>query len=265
MNLTDTHSHLDYFQKRGMLESIVANAKTEGVNRIINVSASPDDWNCYEKISKQHFGFIDWAIGIHPSDIDENSDLALDALASYFIGANTPVAIGEIGLDYHFLPKDRLQAEEIIARQKEIFRRQIRLAIDLNAPICVHARDAVDDSIEIMAEENFDFSRAVFHCFAGNLEQIKHLNSCGGRASFTGIITYPNAEEMRQCMLTQGLGTVMFETDCPYLAPVPMRKNVNEPAFVAHTIDFAAKLFGISKEELGDISTKNAYNFFNLK
>ncbi len=206
--------------------------------------------------------FVDWQIGIHPSDIDENTDHALDALTSYFASDTPPIAIGEIGLDYYYLPKDKSQAAEIVKKQKEIFRRQIRFAKDMNVPICIHARSAVDEAIDILQDEDFDYAKAVFHCFAGNLEQLKRLNELGGGASFTGIITYPSAEEMRQCMLAQGLERVMFETDCPYLAPIPMRKCINEPAFVKYTIEYAAKLFGITTEELTKISTTNANNFF---
>ncbi len=248
--MVDTHAHLDYFVRNGTLEDVLARAKQAGLTRIINASASPENWNEYEKISRKHAGFVDWEIGVHPSDIDDNTDLALDALSSYFTSDAPPIAIGEIGLDFHFLPKNKTQAEEIVKKQKQIFRRQIRLAKDLNVPICVHARDAVDESLEILRDEDFDFSKAVFHCFAGNLEQLKRLNDYGGRASFTGIITYPSAEEMRQCMLAQGIEKAMFETDCPYLAPIPMRKNTNEPAFVKYTIEYAAKLFGISPAEL---------------
>ncbi len=263
MKFADTHAHLDYFIKRNMLDDIIVEAQKASVEKIVVASASPEDWNKYDKIASEHQDLISWLIGIHPSDIDKNSDLAIDALSTYFTSDIKPIGIGEIGLDFHFLPKDNIQAQEIIERQKQIFRRQLMIASDLNTKVCVHARDAVDEAIDVMLDIDFNFNNAVFHCFAGNQQQLKRLNDLGGRASFTGIITYPSAEEMRNCMLQQGLDKLMFETDCPYLAPIPMRKNVNQPAFVKYTADAAAKLFGISLQEISQLTTENAKKFFS--
>ncbi len=262
MKLVDTHAHLDYFIRQNSLEDIVVDAKQAGVLQIVVASASPENWNEYENIAKKYSDFISWQIGIHPSDIDENSNLAIDALATYFTSSVVPVGIGEIGLDFHFLPKDVSKATDVVKLQKEIFKRQLLIAKDLDTNVCIHARDAVDESIEVMREVDFNFSKAVFHCFAGNIKQLKYLNSLGARASFTGIITYPSADEMRECMLVQGLDKLMFETDCPYLAPVPMRKNTNQPAYVKYTVEAAAKLFSIDANELAEITTSNALSFF---
>ena len=262
MKFVDTHAHLDYFIRRNQLSEIIADAKSVGLVKVIVASASPENWSEYENVAKLYKDFILWQIGIHPGDIDENSDLALDALSTYFTSDCPPIAIGEIGLDYHFLPKDKSEAENIIARQKQIFKRQLMLANDFNTKVCIHARDAVDDAIQIMREVDFNFNNAVFHCFAGTPTQLEYLNQLGGRASFTGIITYPSADEMRQCMLAQGLDKLMFETDCPYLAPIPMRKNVNQPAYVKHTVEYASKLFDVSLENLAQITTQNSLEFF---
>ena len=261
MKLVDTHAHLDSFAQNGTLDDVLCEAEAAGLERVITASAKPEDWLLYAKIAEEHAGFVSWQVGIHPEDIDENSDLALDALATFFAAETPPVAIGEIGLDYHFLPADS-SAEKIVARQKEIFRRQLLLAKDMQTKVCIHARDAVDDAIALMREADFDFSNAVFHCYAGNEAQLETLNTLGARASWTGVITYKSAEQMRRCMLQQGLGKIMFETDCPYLAPVPMRGKQNQPAFVKHTVEFAAKLFGLPSEELAEISTRNAVQFF---
>lgn len=261
MKLVDTHAHLDSFALNGTLDDVLREAETAGLERIITASAKPEDWLLYAKMAEDHAGFVSWQIGIHPEDIDENSDIALDALATFFAAKTPPVAIGEIGLDYHFLPADS-SAEKIAARQKEIFRRQLLLAKDMQTKVCIHARDAVDDAIAVMREADFDFSNAVFHCYAGNEAQLELLNALGARASWTGVITYKSAEQMRRCMLRQGLGKIMFETDCPYLAPVPLRGRQNRPAFVRHTVEFAAALFGLPAEELAELSTRNATQFF---
>ena len=130
MKLVDTHAHLDSFAKDGTLDDVLREAETAGLERVIAASAKPEDWLLYAKMAEDHAGFVSWQIGIHPEDIDENSDIALDALTTFFTSGTPPVAIGEIGLDYHFLPADS-SAEKIAARQKEIFRRQLLLAKDM--------------------------------------------------------------------------------------------------------------------------------------
>lgn len=264
MKLIDTHAHLDVFMRGGSLSETLAEAKLAGLERVVAASATPENWLEYERAAAQSGGFVAWQIGVHPSDIDENSDLALDGLASFATSPAPPVAVGEIGLDFYRLPSDAGKAAETVRRQREIFRRQLMLAADLSLPVCVHARAAVDEAIAEMRAVDFDFSRAVFHCFAGTPAQLKLLNGLGARASFTGIITYPSAAEMRECMLQQGLERVMFETDCPYLSPIPVRKEQNKPSHIAHTVKFAAGLFGIDAEELASISTANALKFFSL-
>ena len=116
-----------------------------------------------------------------------------------------------------------------------------------------------------MASENFDFSRAVFHCFSGNRAELSELVEKGARASFTGVITYKNAGEMRENMLEQGLSKIMFETDCPYLAPIPLRGKRNEPSTIPITAEFAAGLFGVGAAEMAEISSRNASEFFGLQ
>ena len=264
MNIIDTHAHLDLFIRKGNIGEILQRAKQNGISKIIVPSASPENWNEYETLAKQNPDYIAWQIGIHPSDIDENSHLALDALTTYFTSTSIPCAIGEIGLDYYYLPKDKTQALEIVKAQKEIFVRQINFAKDMNCPICVHARNAVDEAIEVIKDCDFDFSKVVFHCYAGDAKQLKYLNELGASASFTGIITFPNAEEMRCCMLAQGIERLMFETDTPYLSPIPLRKHTNEPSHIVHTVEFASKLFDIPVQELAEITTQNALKFFRL-
>ena len=245
MKLFDTHAHLDSFIKDASLADVLSNARAAGLEGIIAASNSPADWADYERVSAENDGFVNWGIGIHPEEIDQDSNLALDALTSYF-ASHAPIMVGEIGLDFFRLPKDKTKARDIVERQLQIYRRQLRLAVDMNVPVCIQAE------------------RALFHCFAGSPSQLKRLNDMGGRASFTGIITYPNADEMRQCLREQPLDKTMFETDCPFLAPVPLRGKKNTPENVAFTVKAAAQILGIDAEELAQISTQNAKAFFGL-
>lgn len=266
MKLIDTHAHLDSFQKEGKLAEVLANAKENNVERIIACSTTPSDWILYSEMSAQNQNIF-WQAGIHPTEIAENDDIALDALSSLFIENkkhSAPVAIGEIGLDFYRLPNDEEEAEKIKKRQREIFGRQLRIAADFNLKVCVHARESLDACVEEIEKSRLNFANVVFHCYSGSAKQLLELNERGARASFTGIITYKNADEMRKAMLAQGLETVMLETDCPYLAPVPYRGQVCEPAMLSKTCEAAAEIFGVDKEYLADASTNSAESFFAL-
>ena len=253
MKLTDTHAHLDGFIKNGTLAETLERAKRAGVERVVACSTNPADWISYRAAAEKH------------SEISEDSDTALDALPSLFVGGGRlPVAVGEIGLDFHFLPDDPEEAERKKLRQREIFARQLRIAADLGLRVCVHARDAIDECIAEIERARLDFSDAVFHCFAGSPEKLAELNERGARASFTGIITYKSAGEMRAAMLAQGLEKLMLETDCPYLAPVPHRGKTCEPAMLADTARAAAEIFGVSPEYIAAKTVENAEEFFNL-
>lgn len=264
MKLTDTHAHLDGFIKNGALAETLERAKRAGVERVITCSTNPADWISYRDAAEKH-PEIFWQAGIHPEDISDDSDTALDALPSLFVGGGRlPVAVGEIGLDFHFLPDNPEESERKKLRQREIFARQLRIAADLGLRVCVHARGAIDECIAEIERARLDFSNAVFHCFAGSPEKLAELNERGARASFTGIITYRNAGEMRAAMLAQGLGKLMLETDCPYLAPVPRRGKTCEPAMLADTARAAAEIFGVSPEYIAEKTEENTEEFFNL-
>ncbi len=264
MEFADTHAHLDYFSKNGSLESVLERAFSSGVGRIVACSTNPSDWPLYRTLSDKFPENIYWQVGIHPSDIDESSLHFAEALSSYFSDSKPPVAIGEIGLDYYRLPGDSEASEKIVSAQRQLFRRQLEFAKDLNCKVCVHARDSLGDCIEDISSVGVDFSNVVFHCFSGSAEQVKRLNALGARASFTGIITYKSAEQMRRAMLAQGLERVMFETDCPYLAPMPHRGKTNEPSLLPLVVRAAAEIFSISAEDMAKISLLNSREFFGI-
>ena len=266
-SMIDTHAHLDHYISDNTVADVISRAKNTGLERIITCSTCPEDWAIYAKLAKDFPDIISWQAGIHPTEIKDTDDLALDALSSLFIPSSdtpTPVAIGEIGLDFYWLPKDPEEVEKIKARQREIFIRQLNIASDLDTKVCIHARNAVRETIDIIEKSNLPFSNVVFHCFSGTKDEIIELNERGARASFTGIITYKNAEEMRQAMLAQPLDMLMFETDCPYLAPVPHRGKKCEPSMLAITIETASQIWEKPVGYIREISTANAKNFFNI-
>ncbi len=264
--LIDTHAHLDRFLKNGEISGVLSAARGAGVEKIITQSASFDDWAKYRDLAASEQN-VYWAVGLHPEDITEYSSLQLEALGSFFAedGRARPVAIGEIGLDFFRRSSWTEDAAKVISRQTEIFERQLYFAKQFGCPVVVHARSANRECLDALRRVGMDFSKVVFHCFSGNLSELDELVSGGGRASFTGIITYKSASEMRGCMLAQGLDRVMFETDCPYLSPEPLRGSVNTPANLRLTVEYAAReVFKIPFGELAEISSANAEEFFGI-
>ena len=176
-----------------------------------------------------------------------------------------PVALGECGLDRFHLPKnDPARAEQVFAWQRSAFAAQLALARELGCPLVVHSRGAFRETVEMIDASGVDWARVVFHCFSEGVAEIAELNRRGGRGSFTGIITYKNADAVRTALLAQGLARLMVETDAPWLAPVPHRGSPNEPAYVRHTAESAARLLEMGVDELAAITTANARAFFNL-
>jgi TatD DNase family protein len=264
--LIDTHCHLEKAFAQGEGEAVLDRMQAAGVGRCITIGTSLKDWESYFRLASRERGRVDWTVGIHPCDIGEDWAEQVKALPSYFATQPHPVALGEIGLDHFHMPKYPDEAAELKQLQERVFKEQLSLAYQLGCPVVVHSRNAVAACIRLIDGSGVDWRRVVFHCYTDGPELVREINQRGGRASFTGILTYKNssAEPIRQAALQQGLDTLMLETDSPYLTPEPVRGSTNEPANVAHIAAFAAHLFGIGPEELAAITTRNAMNFFGL-
>jgi TatD DNase family protein len=163
------------------------------------------------------------------------------------------------------LPKDAAQADLIFAWQRAAFAAQLEIARRRACPVVVHSRGAFRDCIELIDASGVEWGRVVFHCFTEGEAELAELTRRGGCGSFTGILTYKNAAAVRTAARAQGLGRFMVETDAPYLTPLPHRGKSNEPAFVRHTAEFAAKeVFAVSFDELAAATTANARRFFGI-
>jgi TatD DNase family protein len=267
--LIDTHCHLAEFARRGDLPAVLDRAAAAGVSRVITIGTSPDDWDLYASLAAAHPGRVDYTVGLHPCDIDENIawETPVAQILPFFHRASgpRPVALGEIGLDRFHLPKDPEKAAAIFTKQESAFRAQLALARELACPVVIHSRDSFPDCLRVIDDSGVDWKKIVFHCFAHGPGEVRQLRACGGRASFTGIITYKNAQPVRDALAAQGLDTLMLETDAPYLAPVPHRGQPNEPAYVAHTATTAAEILKIPLAQLADQTTANAREFYGLK
>ena len=148
--------------------------------------------------------------------------------------------------------------------QKEAFAAQLRLAARVACPLVVHSRGAFAECVEMIDASGFPWARVVFHCFTENEAEMRVLMQRGGRASFTGVLTYKSAENVRQAARLQGLERSMLETDAPYLTPMPHRGKPNEPVYLRHTAEFAAQVFGVPFEELQRITSENARRFYGF-
>jgi TatD DNase family protein len=199
------------------------------------------------------------AVGVHPHDAKLFDDTAERRLLNLAQESKRVIAWGEIGLDYHYDHSPR----EI---QREVFRRQLRLARGEHLPVVIHSRDADEDTITILREELTGYPRAgVLHCFGGSLAMALAALELGFFISFAGNLTFKKADDLREVARQLPLNRLLIETDCPYLTPVPFRGKRNEPARVVETARFLAGLLGLDLEEIGRITSENFARLFGVR
>ena len=265
-SIIDSHCHLDRFYHKGELPQVIDQARESGVDRMIAVGTSDQDWSLYAQLEEEHRGLIDYTVGLHPCHVDEAWELQVEQLRPFFEkDKNRAVALGEIGLDYFHLPKkDVEKAEHLKALQTAALRYQLTLVREFDCPVVIHSRGAFDDCIQELDAADINWSKVVFHCFVENADAMNTLNRRGGRGSFTGIITFNSADDVRAAALAQGIDRLMVETDAPYLAPVPHRGKPCFPAYTAHTAKYCAQLLEMSESELAERTRSNTESFFGL-
>lgn len=261
MKLIDVHAHLTD-EKFDNVKQIVDNATETGVEKIICSACDISSSKASIEIARK-FKNVFATVGIHPENIAEYDLRAMKDLKD--IAQNDKVvAIGEIGLDYHYFDglceKD---IEDIKCRQKEIFKEQLKLANELNLPVQIHSRDAMGDTIEIL--QSIPLKReSLLHCYSGSVESAKILLKMGFSFSFGGVVTFSNAKKTVEVVKELPLEKIMLETDCPYLSPVPFRGKRNEPRNVVYVADVIAKIKGKTLDEVAQITTQNAERIFKI-
>jgi len=266
MTLIDTHTHLDGFARAGTLDAVLARAREAGVTEMISIGTESDDWALIRDLAVAHPGVIHYSVGLHPCCVRENWADEVAQIEAFWSGSGVkPVALGECGLDRFHLPKDdAVKAEQVFAWQRAAFEVQLAIAKRLGCPLVVHSRGAFAESVAMIDESGLDWTKVVFHCFSEGPAEMRELLKRGAYGSVTGVVTYKNAENVREAAKFQGLARLMLETDAPYLTPVPHRGKPNEPAFMRHTAEYTADLLGVSLAELADVTTKTARGFFGL-
>ena len=171
---------------------------------------------------------------------------------------------GEIGLDYFHLPKDKNLSLEYVKEQQRCFSSQLNLARLLDCPVIIHSRNSFKDCVNLIDQSGLEWEKVVFHCFSEGELQMKEIASRGGRASFTGNITYAGNDKILEAVKYQGIERLILETDSPYLSPEPNRKSKNEPYRVKDILDFIRPCFGQDLADLDEIVQKNTQEFFGL-
>ncbi len=264
MRLLDSHCHPDYAVKAGRLESWMGEAQAVGVEGVVAIGTDLHDWSEYRDLAQKHPLFFRHTVGLHPCHVTEGWEETVAAIAPYFADRTSPAALGEIGLDYFRLPADEAEAAQLKLWQQEAFRRQLMLAYQFGCPVVIHSRHAFPDCVRLIDESGLDWRKVVFHCFVEGPDQVRKINARGGRASFTGIITYPKSVEIRAALQAQGLARLMLETDAPYLAPQSVRGKENAPVNLPEICAQAAMLLGLPVDEVAEVSTRNARAFFGF-
>jgi TatD DNase family protein len=248
----DIHTHLN-FLKDTTPEKAVAEAQAAGVARMITIGTEPDDHSIVLALAKKHFPVVGCTLGVHPHEGRVYND-EVEAWLNAHLAEPEVVAVGEIGLDYYYLSSP---ADE----QNAAFRRQMQLAEKFALPVEIHTRDAEADTVEILREFRGRV-RGVIHCFTGTAWLAEQALDCGYNLSFSGVVTFKKAEELRAVVRTTPLDRMHVETDAPFLAPVPHRGTQNTPAFVVHTAKVVAELKGIDEAQLREATWQNAHRVF---
>lgn len=251
--MIDTHAHLMFPEFEDDFLDVLARAKAAGLKKIVNVGCGRCASEQSVKMADGEFLYA--TVGLHPYDsLDVSEDLMREWEA--LIKSNSKiVAVGETGLDYF---KAKIDHE----KQKRSFRMHLELAQAVDLPVIVHNRGADEDCLDLLRE--FPDVKAVFHCFGSSLDFARVVWEAGYLTSFTGIITYPNAADLRKVVAEVPMGKFMGETDCPYLAPQAYRGKRNEPAYAVEVIKEIAKVKGCNFEELAEIETLNTEAFFGF-
>lgn len=250
--LIDTHAHLEMLEG---VPDVIQRARDSSVGRILAVSSDLPSSKRSVEISR-NFADVYAAVGIHPHEATSLNDGIFPEIEN-LAGAQKVLAVGETGLDYHYMHSPR-------EAQIYSFRRHIELAKRVRLPLVIHVRDAHEDVLGVLREENTRGVSAVIHCFTGDYQTAKRYIEEGFYISFSGVITFKNAEEIREAARKIPSEMMLIETDSPYLAPIPFRGKRNEPAYVKYVAQKIAELRGVSFEEIEEQTTANARNLFSF-
>ncbi len=246
---TDTHCHIlkEYYED---IDTVVREAEARGITKMI-VNGTNLATNLEVLSLAQNYKAIYAAIGYHPEDLADFREEDLNEIEE---NIDKIVAIGEIGLDYHYEPCDRIS-------QMKLFRRQLDIAQKYHKPVIVHSRDATEDTIKILKE--YPEVTGSIHCFSGSIETARIYIEMGYKLGFGGVLTFKNAH-LKDVLKKIPPSAILLETDSPYLSPEPVRGTANTPANISHIVDFISREISLSPEEISHITEKNVRDLFDI-
>jgi TatD DNase family protein len=255
VKLIDSHCHLNYAGLAERQDEVLANARARGVTGFLNISTRQGEWGDVLGAAERNEDV--WAtVGVHPHEADAHPDLGSAALVEAASHSRV-IAIGECGLDYHYDNSER-------GAQRERFQAHIDAARQTGLPLVVHTRDAEDDTAEILGQAVQEGGvTGVLHCFTGTAELARKALDLGFYISLSGIVTFKNAVDLQDTAKWLPADRMLVETDSPFLAPVPHRGQICEPAFVVETAKFVAGLRDEQPEALAEATTANFFRLFN--
>jgi len=258
MFIVDSHCHLDaldYEKLHENVDDVVEKARLRGVRHLLNIGVTLSRFE-QQRDMLAHLDNVSLACGVHPLDLDEEpyDQARLLELAKH----PKVVAIGEIGLDYYYSAENK-------AEQQAVFASQIQVANQLNKPVIIHTRDAGGDTIALLRENQAQHCGGVIHCFTETMRFAEQALDLGFYISCSGIVTFKNAEELRDVIRQVPLERLLVETDSPYLAPVPYRGKQNQPAYTREVCEYVATLKGVTAQEFARITTENFERLFKIQ
>ncbi len=253
LRLVDSHCHINFDPLGNDPEAVIKRAHDNGIAHMLCVSVNLEDHPQVLELARSHAS-ISASVGVHPNE-REGRDPAVEELVEL---AEDPavVAIGETGLDY-------FRSEGAMDWQQERFRTHIHAAIGARKPLIIHTRDAAADTMKILREESARDAGGVMHCFVEDWDIASQALDIGFYVSFSGIVTFKNAEDLRDVARKVPLDRILVETDAPYLAPVPYRGKTNEPAYVRYVAETLADLRGMDLDTFGEQTTENFFRLFS--
>ena len=253
--LVDSHVNLHSEQYDEDCEAVIAAARAAGVTHMLTISDKLESAQAIKAITDKH-DFIWRSIGVHPHYASDAPALTAQKLVDL---ADDPkvVGIGECGLDFHYEYSDR-------AAQRPVFKAHIDASRETGLPLIIHTREADDETEETLIREYGQGAfTSLLHCYTGGPKLANAVLEMGGYISFSGILTFKNAHDIREIAAAAPLERIIIETDCPYLAPVPMRGRRNEPAYLVHVVEKLAEVKGISVDEVAAATTQNFFTLFS--
>lgn len=253
----ESHAHLNGKQFKDDLPEVLRRAREAGVEWLGQVFLHPEAWREGRKLFDE-YPWVFFLLGIHPTEAGELNNKVLFDISKAIQEDSRIKAIGEIGLDYYW--KDC--PPEV---QKPVFLSQLGLARQTGLPVVIHSRDAADDTFAILEAEGFKGYDVLWHCFGGDIPMARRIVDNGWMLSIPGPVTFPSNHDLREAVAWAPLDRLMVETDCPYLAPAPLRGKRNEPAYAAYTIEAMARARNMAPADLWSVCGNNAKRFFRLE